>query len=337
MRVALVSTVYKRTPPVGYGGIERVVHTLGAELVARGHRVTLFATPGSRLDGAEVVEVPGLDPRSAPSGRAGGMPVVSEEGLYRAMAERLATEPVDVIHDWSFDNLYTGRHANRLPFVTSVCVPVDTRVARTNVVACSRAHAATIGPTARFVRYGLDLSAFPTRFDKADHLVHIAKIAPYKAQHEALLASALAGRALQVVGNVEHALYHHLAVAPLARLLPRAVYLGETETTRDLLLPAAALVQTPRWFDALPLIVLEAMACGTPVIAYAQGGLPEEIEDGVNGFLCTGFTDLVRSMRRVGEIDPRACRAHAERHFAVARMADEYEELYAQATTGTRW
>lgn len=336
VRIALVSTVYKQTPPIGYGGIERVVHTLGEELVSRGHHVTLFATPGSKSSG-ELIEIEGYDPGSAPSGLAGGAPALSEEGLYRAMVDRLAQHPVDVIHDFSFDNLYTTRHPDRVPFVTSVCVPVDAAFDRPNIVACSRAHAATIGPTTRFVRYGLDLSSFPTRFEKQDHLVHIAKIAPYKAQHEAILAAALAGRDIQIVGNVEHQLYHRLAVAPLARLLPRASYLGETQSTRDLLLPAAALIQTPRWFDALPLIVLEAMACGTPVIAYAQGGLPEEIEHGVNGFLCDGFTDLVHAIRRVGEIDPRACRAHAERHFTAARMADEYCDLYAQVIDGVCW
>ena len=337
MRIALVSTVYKQTPPIGYGGIERVVHTLGEELVSRGHEVVLFGTPGSRSSG-EVVEVPGYDPGSAPSGRAGGALPLSEEGLYRAMIDYFTDHRVDVIHDFSFDNLYTTRHPDRTPFVTSVCVPVDAAsYNRMNVVACSRAHAATIGPGARFVRYGIDLTAFPARFEKQSHFVHIAKIAPYKAQHEALLAAALAGREIRIVGNVEHDRYHRLAVAPLARLLPRAAYLGETQSTRDLLMPAAALVQTPRWFDALPLIVLEAMACGTPVIAYARGGLPEEIEPGVNGFLCDGFGDLVRAMRRIDEIDPRACRAHAERHFAVARMADDYCDLYAQVMGGACW
>ncbi len=114
-------------------------------------------------------------------------------------------------------------------------------------------------------------------------------------------------------------------------------YLGETRSTRDVLLPAVALVQTPRWFDAFPLIVLEALACGTPVIAYGAGGVREQIEHGVNGFVCTGVQELAQMMRRVDEIDPRACRDYAEEHFSVRRMADDYCALYARVMDGETW
>ncbi len=79
------------------------------------------------------------------------------------------------------------------------------------------------------------------------------------------------------------------------------------------------------------------MASGTPVIAYGEGGVPEQIEHGVNGFICDGVRDLARMMRRVEEIDPRACRLHAERHFRVERMADEYLELYGRVIKGDTW
>jgi glycosyltransferase involved in cell wall biosynthesis len=336
LRIAMISTVYKQTPPVGYGGIERVVHTLTQELVARGHEVTLFATPGSHCAG-NTVEIEGYNPAESPSGIHSKSAFLSEEPLFDAMAERLTPDRFDVVHDFSFSNLFVTRFPERLPFIISVCVPIDAALPRRNLVACSAAHARLLGNGACFVRYGLDLTQWPARYDKSKHLVHIAKIAPYKGQHEAALAAALARRELHIVGNVEHGLYHRSLVQPLTWMLPRVSYHGETASTRDLLLPAAALVQTPKWFDAFPLIVLEALACGTPIIAYAEGGVSEQIEHGVNGFICHGIRELAEMMRRVDEIDPRACRQYAEDHFSVNRMADEYCALYYRVMDGEAW
>lgn len=336
LRIAMISTVYKRTPPVGYGGIERVVHTLTQELVARGHEVTLFATPGSHCAGT-TIEIEGYDPAASPSGIHSQAAFLSEEPLFAAMAEHLTADRFDVIHDFSFGNLFVSRYPDRLPFIISACVPIESSSPRPNVVGCSSAHARQLGNGARFVRYGLDLSQWPTRYEKDDHLVHIAKIAPYKGQHEAALAAALAKRELHIVGNVENNLYHRSIVQPLTWMLPHVSYHGETRSTQDLLLPAAALVQTPKWFDAFPLIILEALACGTPVIAYGEGGVTEQIDHGVNGFICHGIRELAEMIRRVNEIDPRACRQHAEEHFTVVRMADEYCELYTRVMDGESW
>jgi glycosyltransferase involved in cell wall biosynthesis len=336
MRIAIASTVYKRTPPVGYGGIERVVHSLAEELVAQGHKVTLFATPGSHCSG-ETVELDAYDPTVAPSGATGKSGFLSEEPLYEAMAARLTRDEFDVVHDFSFSNLFVTRHPDRLPFVVSSCLPPGPGQRPPNVVASCRRHAELFGAGAPFVHYGLDMSAWETRFDKQSHVVHIAKIAPYKGQHEAVVAATLARRELRLIGNVEHRLYANLVVKPLVSLSPRSHYFGETDCTSRELLPAAALIQTPRWFDAFPMIVLEAMACGTPVIAYNCGGLAEQIEHGVNGFLCEGPLQLARMISQVEKIDPRQCRKYAEEHFSVARMAHEYCRLYADVIEGRRW
>ena len=336
MRIALVSTAYKATPPTGYGGIERVVYELCEELVRQGHEVLLFAAKGSHCSG-RTIEIDAFDPATAPSGVTKQEHIVSEEPVYTAMGAALEEFRPDIVHDWSFQNLFVLRHPARFPFLVSTCVPPAPGYVRPNLVACSRAHAALFGATTRFVHYGLDLSRWPWTKEKAPHLIHIAKIARYKGQHLSILAARRARRPLHIAGNVEDRLYWNLVVRPLVWLTPGVRYVGEIPGTAAHLRQAKALVQAPRWFEAYPLVVLEAGACGTPVIALAEGGIPEQIEPGRNGFLCRTAGELADAMARVDELDPAAARAHAEERFTVARMAREYAELYARARDGERW
>jgi glycosyltransferase involved in cell wall biosynthesis len=336
MRIAVISSIYKKTPPDGYGGIERVVYTLTEELSRRGHDVVLFGARGSRCSG-KTVEVTAYDPAHQPSGIKKGSQAISEEPLYRAMREYLEVTPVDVIHDWSFENLYAIRHPDAFPFVISTCIPPLPNYKRENLVACSRAHALLCGGSTRHVYYGLDLENWEYRFAKRPHLIHISKIARYKGQHLAIKAARKAGQQIVIAGNIEDRFYYCTQVLPLLWLSPKATYIGEIQGTKGYLRDATALVQTPRWFDAFPLVILEAFASGTPVIAFSEGGIPEQIVNGVNGFLCNTFDDLVSGMERIGEIKPSVCRSYAEERFSVGRMAGEYLQLYQRVMDGERW
>lgn len=336
MRIAVLSTVYKATPPVGYGGIERVVHTLLEQLVREGHDVTLFGTAGSHCSG-RTIALAEYDPKRAPSGITSQADVISEEPLYNAVARYLASNPVDVIHDWSFENLFVRRHPEQVPFVISTCIPPAPGYQRPQLVACSAAHARQIGGNTRFVHYGLRLDEWKYSYEKTREAVHIAKIARYKGQHESILAAVRAGRPLAIAGNVEGKRYYGFCVRPLLTLAPRVRYIGELRNTNQALLHAACLVQTPRWFDAFPLVVLEALASATPVVAYDTGGLGEQIINGVNGFLCTGIADLASRLSEIENIRPQNCRAYAEEHFTVSRMAREYLSLYQQVRDGETW
>lgn len=336
MKILIVSTVYNSTPPVGYGGIQRVVHYLTEALVRAGHEVILMAPPRSWCSG-RTVHVAAYDPDRAWTAVRGADDLLSEEPLYEAMSAFLDREGVDVIHDWSFQNLYVQRHPDRFPFVISTCIPPAPGYSRENLVACSNAHARLIGAGTRFVYYGLPLHEWPARTRKSAPPIHIAKIARFKAQHLALLAAIRARSALVLAGNIENRRYFDLVVRPLLALYRKASYIGEISGTQSHLLDASALVQTPRWFDCFPLVVLEALACATPVIALAEGGLPEQVLHGQTGFLCRGVSDLAEAFSRLGEIDPAACRRDAEERFSDMAMAANYVSLYREVCNGMRW
>jgi len=336
LRIAVVSIMFKQTPPPAYGGIERVVYNQVEALVRAGHDVTMFATPGSYCSGT-TVEVKDYDPSHAPSGITKKSDAISEEPLYKAMKIYLKTNPVDVIHDWSFDSLYVQRHPESFPFVISTCIPPPPDFQRQNLVACSKAHARRCGGKTKHVYYGLDLDSYQYQYDKQEQFIHIAKIARYKGQHMAILAALKSNSRLAIAGNIEDKLYYNLVINPLVSIFRNISYIGELQGTNPQLLKAKALIQTPRWFDAFPLVILESFASGTPVIALDEGGIPEQIVSGVNGYLCKTVFDIADAMENIGKIKPETCRQYAEAHYNADRMMKDYVELYQRVIDGETW
>jgi len=333
MRIAVVSTIYKPTPPVGYGGIERVVAEYAEALQREGHDVTLFGCEGSRFSG-ELVTVPAPARVQHGVNRPGDK--LSEEALCETIQHHLSTHPVDVIHDWSFDNLYVLRHGEKTPFLISSCIPAGADYQRPNLVAASAAHAQQLGGGLPYVHYGLDLKHYPFVAKKTMPAAHVAKVAPYKAQHEAIAAAVLARVKLNIYGVAEHRLYYR-AVRTLAAVMPGIAWKGETQDLAAALSSARALVQTPRWLDVLPLVVIQSLACGTPVIAYSAGGLPEQIRHAETGFVVSGIRGLADALQAVDDLDPEACRAAAEERFSATRMVRDYLALFERVAAGKTW
>jgi glycosyltransferase involved in cell wall biosynthesis len=334
LRIGVISTVNLPTPPVGYGGIERVVHAFVEELIRQGHHVTMFARPNSHCSG-ETIEVAGYGQSRAVSG---GRHRLDEEALAEAVEAYVGREKLDVLHDWSLENIFVNRRPEALPFVVSTCVPQAPSYAQRNVIADSAAHAATLkGGTVPFVHFGIDVSKVPWSPTGGTRLVQVAKISWYKGQDVAMLAAALARRPLDVIGNEEGRRYGRFLVRPMAALLPNVRLLGETRDVEGVLAGARALVLAPRWFETYPLVSMQALCAGTPVVALDSGGLDEQIRHGENGFLARNVFELARAMRDVDQISRQRCRDMAVEQFDVRHMVRRYLELYARVMDGETW
>jgi glycosyltransferase involved in cell wall biosynthesis len=180
---------------------------------------------------------------------------------------------------------------------------------------------------------GIDLSNFHYRADPGDYLVFLARISPEKRPDRAIAIARDAGMRLVIAAKVDavDADYYQHAIAPLIRDSPNVEFIGEVDERgkNELLGGAYAYLFPIDWPEPFGLTMVEAMATGTPVVAYRAGSVPEVIIDGVTGFICNSVHDMVAALERVPSLDRAACRAHAERAFSAATMVDSYERVYA--------
>jgi glycosyltransferase involved in cell wall biosynthesis len=181
------------------------------------------------------------------------------------------------------------------------------------------------------VHNAVDVATFPFRADHDDYLLFLGRFTPDKGAHLAIDAARAAGRRLVLAGKLsepaEHA-YFDEAIRP--RLGPDATYVGEADATakRELCAGAAALLFPICWEEPFGLVMIEAMACGAPVIALRRGSVPEIVDHGVTGFVLDRPEQLVPAIAEAATIDRAACRRHVERHFDLPVMADGYERVF---------
>ncbi len=330
MRVAMLAPISWRTPPRAYGPWELVTSLLTEALVARGVDVTLFATQDS-ITGAKLEAVvprgysedPGIDAKvwefrhlAHLFERAGAFDLVHNQADFPAHAFSgvVDTPMVTTIHGFSSDRI--------LPMYA----PYQDRV---HYVAISDADRHPALRYAATIHHGIPLDDFAFDPVGAEDLLFFGRIHPDKGAAEAIAAARASGRRLVMAGIVQDAGYHERAVAP-AIDGEHVRYLGPVggETRVRTLGAACALLHLIDFDEPFGLSVVEAMACGTPVIATRRGAMPELIEHGVTGFLVGSVDEAVAAIARVGELDRAACRARVAERFSVDRMADAYLALY---------
>lgn len=330
LRVAVLAPIAWRTPPRHYGPWETFASLLADGLVAAGHAVTLFATADS-LTSAELhaTSSHGWSDDSSID------PKVAECLHIAAVFER--AEAFDVIHN-GFDFLpltYSGLVST--PVVTTIhgfsspqIVPVYERYdSTTTYVAISDADRHPALQYAATIHHGIDVSRFAVHPDPGDHLVFFGRIHPDKGTHHAIEVARRSGRRLDIAGIVQDTDYFRDAVVPHVDDT-HVRYLGPVDAgdRSEVLGGAHALLHLIDFDEPFGYSVVEAMACGTPVIAHNRGSMPELIDDAVTGYLVDGIEDAVRAIGAAGGLHRGAIRATACDRFAVATMVERYVDVY---------
>lgn len=332
----MLSPISWRTPPRAYGPWELVTSLLTEALVKRDIDVTLFAT----LDSQTAGKLEGVAPRGY-SEDPSLEPKVWEALHIAHLFER--ADEFDLVHNQAdfmpvvFSGLVTT------PMVTTIhgfsserILPAYQRYAEgSHYVSISNADRAPSLPYAATIHHGIEVEEFPFNPVGSEDLLFFGRIHPDKGAGQAIRAARAAHRRLIICGLVQDENYHRREVEPFIddnRVIFRGV-IGGMERLRQLG-NAKGLLHLIGFDEPFGLSVIEALACGTPVIAYRRGSMPELIEHGVTGYLVDTFEEAVEAIERLAQIDRRACRRSVEERFTVGRMADDYLSLYRRLLGG---
>ena len=335
MRIAQVAPLYESVPPKYYGGTERVVSHLTEELVRQGHQVTLFAS-GDSVTKAHLV---------APCGRSlrldkHCMDQLSHQILMLEHVFQHAAE-FDIVH-FHIDYLHFPlSRREQITHVTTLhgrldipdLVPLYQEFREMPVISISNGQREPL-PWAKWqatVYHGLPADMYQFHEKPGIYLAFLGRISPEKRVDRAIEIAKQVQTPLKIAAKVDPVDedYFESVINPLLRD-PMVEFVGEIGKVEkeDFLGNAYALLFPIDWPEPFGLVMIEAMACGTPVIAYRGGAVPEVIEEGHTGFIVEGLEDAVEAVRRVPELSRKRCREIFDQRFTAARMAHDYVRVY---------
>lgn len=337
MRIAQVAPLYESVPPRFYGGTERVVSWLTEKLVSLGHDVTLFAS-GDSVTNARLV------PACSKALRLDSE-CIDPLAHHILMMEKVfaRAEDFDLIHFHSDHLHFSLSRRVRVPCVTTLhgrqdlpdLIALYKEFSEVPLVSISDAQRQPL-PWVNWVRtvhHGLPPDSLSLNEERGNYLAFLGRVSPEKGVDRAIEIAIRSGMKLKVAAKVDRGDrdYFERTIQPLLDnpLIEFIDEIGASEK-QDFLGNAAALLFPIEWPEPFGLVMIEALACGTPVIAHPFGSVPEIIPEGVAGFLVRTVGEGVEAVKRLGEIDRRECRRHFELNFTDERMASDYVKIYNQ-------
>lgn len=330
MKIAILSPIAWRTPPRKYGPWEQVASNIAEGLVEKGLDVTLFATGDSITKGKleSSCELPYAEDSICD-------PKVSECLHISNLMEQAGR--FDIIHN-NFDFLpLSYSQLINTPMITTIhgfsssrIIPVYKKYNRTvTYIAISNADRHPDLDYMRTIYHGIDPKDFILSSEKEDYLLYFGRIHPDKGAHAAISIARQAGYPVKIAGLIQDENYFNAQIRPHIDG-NKVEYLGNIgpDVRNELLGGARALLHPIFFEEPFGLSIIEAMMCGTPVIAFARGSMPELIVDGVSGYLVNNIAEAVSAVEKLTSIDAHACRQHACDNFSRERMIDEYIDAY---------
>jgi glycosyltransferase involved in cell wall biosynthesis len=338
MRIAQISPLFEAVPPKLYGGTERVVYALTEELVAMGHDVTLFAS-GDSVTSARLAPMREQALRLDPSVR-------DWVALYHRMVELIyrRKDEFDVLHfhiDYFPLSLFSRQN---VPFLTTLhgrldlpeFIEVYNTFRDTPFVSISD-HQRKPVPALNWVRtvlHGMPQNLLTPRPVKQEYAAFLGRVSPEKGLDKAIRIAGRAGMKLKIAAKVDNAdkEYYDSEIRHLIEGNPDVEFIGEINDQQkpDFLSGAHALLFPIDWPEPFGLVMIEAMACGTPVIAMRSGSVPEVIDQGISGFIVNSEAQAVTALKRVDELDRATVRATFDRRWTSRRMAEDYVNVYQE-------
>lgn len=351
LRIAQVVSLQESIPPKGKNGLEFVVHYLTEELVKRGHEVTLFATEDSKTSAnlISVLPYPAVKKRLFNWGSTD----------YSLMAlEKVAQmkNKFDVVHTHIGSIAFHLADFIDAPIVETVHSPVykvsrkysatkkiQNKYLKDEIRKYGNAYHTFVSNNQKknsflknnnvVVHNGIDLNQFKFREEPEDYFLYLGYLTSNKGAHSAVQAAKKAKVKLKIAGSYRYCeKYFEEEIEPYLKK-GQIEYVGVVNPSqRNKLLGGAKAILVPvQWEEPFGLIMIEAMACGTPVIGFNKAAVPEIVKNGENGFIVKDYLGMARAIKKISKINRQECRNHVEKYFSVEKMVDKYEKVYEKA------
>lgn len=348
MKIAIVSPVIIPVPPLKYGGIQSIVAGLAQGLAARGHQVTVFCSGGSTIEGGNISRV---ETSPYPTSDRAGENRMWEEKQILTVIER--QNEFDLIHlnyePAVLDFEIEGRRVNLLDlfsvpvvltFHNATDVPEHLEYyknaslpCRNEMVFISKNHRDPLSfmPNSRVIYNGIDLDKFPFEQNKKNYLLFLGRITPTKGILEAISVAEKTKIPLIIAASIDPANREFYEKEVRGRIDGKLIkYVGEADFMQKVgyLSNARCLLFPILWEEPFGLVMVESLACGTPVIAFRRGSVSEIIQDDKNGFVVRDVAGMIGALKKIDAISPAECRESVKSRFTIERMVDEYEDLF---------